>query len=400
MRFAWFDNRLPNIPLMWHGGILVLLAGLVLIAAEAEAWSADGVPATVAATPPRKIDFGRDIQPILARRCFACHGPNKAEAGLRLNDRDAAMARLDSGQQAIVPSIIDQSQLLRRIAASDDDQRMPPDGKPLAPEQIELMRQWIAEGAVWGGHWAFQPVRAVPPPPVKLETWVQGDIDRFILSRLEQSGLAPAPPAEKSGAVAPRLFRPDRTAADSGPTRCVSERCLARRLRAGDRLVAGLSALRRTLGATLAGRGPICRHQQLRARRREAACLAISRLRHPLAERRQALRSVPARDNWPATSCREATADSIIATGFYRLGVWDDEPADRMQARYEELDDIVTTTGQAVMGLTLNCARCHDHKIDPLTQRDYYQYDRIFSGPARHGDQGPRSGNANLRRPW
>ena len=157
-------------------------------------------PPATAAAAERPIDFGRDIQPILARRCFACHGPDKAEGGLRLNGREAALAELDSGAHAIVPGKPDESELLRRIASTDDDERMPPgDNKPLSAEQVALVRQWIAQGAEWRGHWAFEPVgRAIAPGGERSSAGRAARSMRFILGRLEREGLAPAPPAEKS----------------------------------------------------------------------------------------------------------------------------------------------------------------------------------------------------------
>ena len=144
-----------------------------------------------------KIDFGRDIQPIFVKRCFACHGPDAFEGGLQLHKRDRALAELESGERAIVPGNTDASVLLERIAADDPDLRMPPKGKPLEKDQIALVRRWIAEGAAWQSHWAFQPPRPQTPPAVKNQTWVRNPIDAFILRPLEDAGLSPAPPADK-----------------------------------------------------------------------------------------------------------------------------------------------------------------------------------------------------------
>ena len=178
----------------------------------------------------------------------------------------------------------------------------------------------------------------------------------------------------KIAAGPPSVLRPDRLAADAGASRCLRHDELPRMLGTPDRHAARLAALRRALGPPLARRRPLRRDQQLRARRRQAARLAVSRLCHPLVQRRQAVRPVRQR---AARRRRVARADrrlDSIATGFYRLGVWDDEPADRDQAMYDGFDDIVTTIGQGILGLTFNCARCHDHKIDPIPQADYYSW--------------------------
>ena len=137
--------------------VVVAIAAVIPMAARAaEALSSGG---DRPAEPPRKVDFVRDIQPILARRCFACHGPDKGEGGLRLNSREGATAVLDSGEHAIVPAKPDESELLRRVSSQDDAERMPPKDKPLSPEQVSLLRDWITSGADWSGHWAFEPVQ-------------------------------------------------------------------------------------------------------------------------------------------------------------------------------------------------------------------------------------------------
>src|SRR5688572_15892849 len=114
-----------------------------------------------------KIDFGRDIQPIFAKRCFPCHGPDKNEGGLRLNKRESALAELESGARAVVPGDSKRSALLTRISAEDDGERMPPEGKPLSKAEIELIGRWVAGGAEWQSHWAFRPPQPQEPPTVK-----------------------------------------------------------------------------------------------------------------------------------------------------------------------------------------------------------------------------------------
>ncbi len=144
-----------------------------------------------------KVDFGRDIRPLLARRCFACHGPDKSESGLRLHRREAALAAAESGEWPIVPGKPDESELLRRVSAMDESVRMPPEGAPLTAEQIKLLRLWIAEGAPWNEHWSFQPVQLQAPPEARDKAWIRTPIDAFILAKLEQAGLQPAPPPSR-----------------------------------------------------------------------------------------------------------------------------------------------------------------------------------------------------------
>ncbi|HEV3023627.1 MAG TPA: DUF1549 domain-containing protein, partial [Pirellulales bacterium] len=184
MRHPWLRPRIAARWLIWFLGTTAF------------------VPPTIAAAP---IEFGRDIQPLLAQRCFRCHGPDKAEGGLRLSSRDAALTELASGSRAIVPGMPGESVLLDRIGASDADVRMPPEGKPLTPQQIARLRQWIEEGAKWQRPWAFELPAAPPVPEVHDRAWIRGPIDAFILARLEEQELPPAAPATPVALVR-RLF--------------------------------------------------------------------------------------------------------------------------------------------------------------------------------------------------
>jgi hypothetical protein len=147
-----------------------------------------------------KVDFQRQIRPLLADRCFACHGRDEEhrQGELRLDQREVALRGGESGEPAIVPGQAEKSELIRRILSTDDTERMPPPDskKTLSDAEKELLKQWVAEGGEYQAHWAFTaPVRP-PVPAVKNESWPQNDIDRFILARLEKEGLAPSPPAD------------------------------------------------------------------------------------------------------------------------------------------------------------------------------------------------------------
>jgi hypothetical protein len=145
------------------------------------------------------IDFARDVQPILASKCIRCHGPETQEAGLRLDERRAAVSELDSGSRAVAPKHPDESELLRRVTA-DESERMPPEEPPLTIAQIATLRQWIAEGSLWPDHWAYQPLKARRPPTfddAKLEGWCRTAIDRFILAQLEKKSLSPSAEADR-----------------------------------------------------------------------------------------------------------------------------------------------------------------------------------------------------------
>src|SRR5690606_31809873 len=153
------------------------------------------------------VDFSRDIQPVLAERCFKCHGPDEGtlEAGLRLDQRAAAVAELDSGERAIVPGDPDASALLQRVTEQDPDLRMPPasEGDPLTPKQIDALRAWIAAGAEYERHWSFVPPQrpTLPGAPHIAEgarDWSRKPIDRFVLARQQREGLLPSPEADRA----------------------------------------------------------------------------------------------------------------------------------------------------------------------------------------------------------
>src|SRR5262245_8969932 len=169
-------------------------------------WRATGVPVVVAlsitstalAAIPEKIRFNQHVRPILSGTCFYCHGPDPKhrEADLRLDIREGATADL-GGYAAIVPGKPDESALIKRVSSTDPDECMPPPAskKPrLSADDIAILRRWIEQGAEYEGHWSFLPLADVQPPAVKNEKWIANPIDRFILARLEQEGIAPSPP--------------------------------------------------------------------------------------------------------------------------------------------------------------------------------------------------------------
>ena len=152
-----------------------------------------------APVPPVGVSYATQIRPLLSDRCYKCHGPDEAtrEAGLRLDDRDAAQSLLESGVRALVPGDPAASELFARLTAVDPDGRMPPveTGKTLDETQIDSIRRWIAEGAKFERHWAFVAPQRLEPPRVEREGWKDHPLDRFVAARLASEGLAPAPPA-------------------------------------------------------------------------------------------------------------------------------------------------------------------------------------------------------------
>ncbi len=368
-------------------GMVTAMALLTLLVVSARARAqtdpspANGKPASA------NLDFGRDIRPLLAKRCFSCHGPGKDEAGLRLHSAATATAKLESGQTAIVPGTPNESELLRRIATTDEFQRMPPEGEPLSAAEIEKFQRWIAAGAVFENHWAFRPLTSPPSPAVRNADWVANPIDAFVLARLEASGLSPNPPAKKAALLRRLTFNltglpptPEETAA------FVSDDSSAAWRKAVDRLLASERYGERWARHWL----DLVRYAETNSFERDGAKPNAWRYRDYV------IRSF--NDDKPydrfileqlaGDELPDRNAETIIATGYYRLGLWDDEPADAKQARYDELDDIVSTTGQVFLGLTINCARCHDHKIDPIPQADYYRLLAFFQDVPSYGHRG------------
>ncbi|QDT00837.1 Planctomycete cytochrome C [Adhaeretor mobilis] len=149
-----------------------------------------------------QVSFSRDIKPLLAKRCFACHGPDLAESALALHERDQALAITDSGEAAIVLSKPNSSELLRRVSSTAEDLRMPPEGDPLTPREVDLLEQWISQGADYQLHWTFLPPKKSSFPKFQDtgqdSSWVANPLDAFILAKLEAKGLPPSPPAEKA----------------------------------------------------------------------------------------------------------------------------------------------------------------------------------------------------------
>ena len=372
------QNRNSLGPILRSCALWLVLGGLVSLDARA----ADSIPA-----PTAPVDFRRDVQPILAQRCFRCHGPDQAEGGLRLNSGEAALAELDSGQHAVIPGKPDKSELLARVAATDDSLRMPPEGKPLKPEQIQILRTWIADGATWQNHWAFDPLRPTPVPTVENADWPHNEIDNFILSQLQARKLQPAPSASKVSllrrvyydltGLPPTPEEVDAFLADTAPD--AYERTV-------DRLLASPHYGERWGRHWL----DLVRYADTNSFERDAVKPNAWRFRDYVIRTfnddkpyDQFIREQLAGDELP-----QVTPDSLTATGYYRLGLWDDEPADPLQARFDELDDIVATTGQVFLGLTVNCARCHDHKLDPIPQTDYYRLVSFFSEIERYNNHG------------
>jgi len=357
---------------------------------------------------PAAVDYERDIKPLFHERCSACHSRLKQKGGLRL-DAGALIHKGGKDGPAIVPGRSAESALLKRVLATDADERMPPEGKPLTSEEVALLGSWIDHGAPFptneivpptpSEHWAFQRVRRPAVPAVKRPDWPRNPIDHFILARLEARGWAPAPPAT------PRawLRRVHLDLVGLPPTPAEVETFLrhgAARDRgsptAASQVIDGLLS-RPTHGERWARHWlDVVRYADSNGYERDAEKPFVWRYRDYVIEALNADKPFDrfvleqlAGDELPG-----ASAETMIATGFLRLGHWDDEPADPQADRYDQLDDVVSTTAQAFLGLTLGCARCHDHKFEPLSARDYYSMLAVFNPLQR-----PQNGRTELTLP-
>ena len=375
-------------------GMTVSRRGALAVVAS---WCALVVCALAQSAPtsaaPAQISFTRDVKPILARRCFACHGPETNEGGLRLDDPQSAVGELDSGLHAVVPGRPEESELLARVMETDEGLRMPLEGEPLTEKEIETFKAWIAGGANWEKHWAFVPPTSHVPPAVQDADWVRNPIDAFILARLEAAGLKASPQADQR-TLARRAYY---NLIGMPPTNQQLEQFLQDDApNAWERLVDGLLASPHYGEHWARHWLDIVRYAETNSFERDGPKPSAWKYRDYV------IRSLNddkpydqfLREQLAGDELDEVTDESIIATGYYRLGIWDDEAADPDQARYDEWDDILSTTSQAMLGLTVGCARCHDHKIDPIPQADYYGLLAFFADVTPYGERGDQETNS------
>lgn len=343
--------------------------------------------ATLRAQTTRRVEFNRDIRPILSDACFQCHGPDQArrKADLRLDTEDGIRADL-GGHRAVVPGRPDESALLRRVTSNNPRRRMPPAsmGPALPPEKVQLLRDWIAQGAAWEKHWSFIPPRRPPLPRVRDHHWPRNAIDHFVLARLEREGLHPAPEADRITllrrvaldltGLPPTPEEVDAVLADRVPG--AYERYVDRLLaspRHGERLAQRwLDAARYadTNGYQTDGERTMWRWRDW----------VIEAFNANMPFDRFTITQI-AGDMLPG-----ATLDQKIATGFNRNhrgnsegGVIPEEYA------VEYVVDRVDTTATVWLGLTAGCAKCHSHKYDPLTQKEFYRLFAYFNNVPEKG---------------
>ncbi|MCR9293629.1 MAG: PSD1 and planctomycete cytochrome C domain-containing protein [bacterium] len=342
-----------------------------------------------------EVDFANDIQTVLARRCYSCHGPDMQESGLRFDVRESLLGEADSGLAAVIPGKSADSELLRRIQSPEDYERMPPEGEPLTEEEISLFRKWIDGGAEFETHWAFQPVTRPAIPEVENRMWARTAVDNFILSKIEQANLKASPPATPQQLIR-RLYL-DVTGLPPEPE-VVAELIKNWSEETYERLVDSLLASP-AFGERWARHWlDVVRYAETNSYERDGAKPNAWKYRDYVI---RSMNSDKPYDRFlqeqiAGDQLGSLTDDALTATGYYRLGIWDDEPADPQQALFDGFDDLVSTTGQGILGLTFNCARCHDHKIDPITQRDYYSLVAFLRDVTPYGTRADQTGNNQI----
>ena len=327
------------------------------------------------------LHFDRDIRPLLSDHCFACHGPDggKRKAGLRLDTREGLFGAGKSGATVVVPGQPDRSELLKRITAADPGELMPPpkSGKPLSPAQVALLRRWVEQGAPWSPGWAFTAPQLSKVPEVKLAAWPRHDLDRFILTALEQRGWRPAAEADRVTLIRrlsydllglpPTPEEVDAFLADTTPQ--AYERVV-------DRLLAS-----KHFGERMA------QHWLDLARYADSDGYHDDYLREMHGYRDYVIaafnRNLPFNqftiEQLAGDLLPNPTREQLIATAFHRLGPTTSENgADAEEYRLRYAAERVSTTATVWLGLSLACAECHDHKYDPLTTRDFYRLFAFF----------------------
>ncbi len=362
----------------------------MLVASAALTHAADVAKLPSAANAP--VDFTRDIQPLFAERCVKCHGPEKQKSDLRLDVKAHAMRGGDSGK-VIEPGKSADSRLIHLVAGIEEDKVMPPKGERLTAAQIGLLRAWIDQGAIWpeakparSSHWSLQPLRAPAVP-----AGAANPIDAFISARLAKDGLALSPPADRATLIRRLSF--DLTGLPPSPEDVAA---FVKNESPG----AYEDLVKRLLASPQYGER-WGRHWLDVARYTESQGFEYYRLRDNAWHYRDyVIRSF--NDDKPydrfmkeqiaGDVLEPVTGDGIVAASLLVCGPWDGaaniqkNPAQRLNAREDELEDLISVVGQSFLGLTVNCVRCHSHKFDPIPHEEYYRIKSVFEG-VKHGER-------------
>ena len=373
---------------------------------QTESSAADKAVSTDSTASKEKIDFVRDVQPLLKRHCFKCHASDKREGGFRLDVRSAAFAGGDEGI-AIRKGESGNSSLITRVSGEDPDVVMPPEGDRLTPAEVDVLKQWVDQGSIWPDsaagenvrpdHWSYQPVLRPEIPIVRDGKWVRNAVDAFVLAKLESRRFAPSPPADRYTLIR-RLYldllglppHPDDVDAfvnDSSP-------------KAYEQLVSKL-----LMSPHFGERWG--RHWLDMARYADSDGYEKDRARPNAWRWRDWVIDAINKDipfdqftieQLAGDLLPNATADQKLATAFHRQTLTNTEGGtDQEQFRVEACFDRTETTGAVWLGLTVGCARCHTHKYDTITQREYYQLFGFFNNGDETSLQVPISEEATAK---
>ncbi|HUQ67416.1 MAG TPA: DUF1553 domain-containing protein, partial [Flavitalea sp.] len=337
-------------------------------------------------TSEKEVEFSADVKPIINKKCIICHGGVRAKAGFSLLFRDLALAKTESGKPAIIPGDPNASELMRRISSDDPEVRMPYKHEPLSKEEISIFRKWIKQGAKWGDHWAYIPVKDQPVPDIKNE-WIKNDVDRYIYQKLDQHKITPSAPADK-----PTLLR--RVSLDligMYPSKSVATKFLnSNSDNAYEELVDSLLASKHygerwasmwlDLARYADTKGYEADHQRDIWKYRDWVIDAFNEDK-PY--------DIFLKEQIAGDLLPEPTDAQYIATAFSRNSMTNDEGGtDNEEFRLAAVLDRVNTTWEAVMGTTFSCVQCHSHPYDPFRHDDYYSFVAYFNN-TRDEDQPP-----------
>ncbi|WP_461135270.1 DUF1553 domain-containing protein [Spirosoma lituiforme] len=338
----------------------------------------------------KRVDYNTQIKPLLNKNCIACHGGVKKAAGFSLLFKHEALAPAKSGKLAIIPGDADNSELIRRLTLTDPDERMPLDHPPLKPDEIDLLRQWIDQGAEWGDHWAYQTVQRPDVPKIGTfwsrlglvdndeTTWARNEIDHFILDKLRQEELKPSPEADRATLI--RRVSLDLTGlppAEKDVAAFVADQSPGAYEKVVDRLLQSPAYGERWTGMWL----DLARYADTKGYERDPG-RKIWRYRDWLIRAFNADKPFDqfAVEQLAGDLLPGPTDDQLVATGFHRNTMTNDEGGTQDEEfRTAAVIDRVNTTWDVFQGTTFSCIQCHSHPYDPFTHDEYYKYLAFFN---------------------
>ena len=342
------------------------------------------------------VDFASEIQPIFAENCADCHGPDTQKAGLNLMDERIIRSPLKSGKRALVEGNPDGSELIRRMTTEDADELMPPPthGNRLEPAQVSLLREWIEEGGSWNQHWAYRPLSDPSLPSVKDAGWVRNSIDRFVLAKLEANGMHPSPQADRNSLIKRVSYDlvglpPSRSDVEAfhSDTSPVAYSRLVNRLLASSHF--GERWGRHWLDKARYADSDGYEKDRSRMNAWRYRDWVINAINTDMPFDRFTIEQL-AGDLLP-----DATDTQRLATAFNRQTLTNTEGGtDQEQWRVAAVMDRTETLGSVWLGLTVGCARCHNHKYDELTLKEYYKLYAYFNNADEANTNVPRSREA------